>query len=144
MLNHRQFHAARLMRHQVDQAYPLVQLMSPSVDLARWRAYARWHMRFPAQQGILIVSDSVGHIFGIANFRRQWELEQDPVLVSDRFIGVDLVDPAEINALLISALDRIAVDFGCSAIHAYESQIGIGASADQKPIIKKCTLMTRN
>jgi hypothetical protein len=116
--------AAPLTRRHIDQAYTLVQLALPAIDVIHWRGYARWHMRRPNESGILAAWDRRGHIFGLANYLRQVSLAQGPILVSDQMITVDMVNPNQVSDLLFSALTRITDDLGCNQLQCRMDRAG--------------------
>lgn len=110
------FVATPLKRQEIDRAYPLVQIVVPAVDQRRWRDYAQAYLRRPTERGILAARNAEGCICGLANFRREVELEATPVLVSDRLMFLDIVSPGAVAAALMRALEDLAMTTGCQRL----------------------------
>ena len=110
------FAAAPLRPHEIARAFPLVQLLMPSIDLGRWARFARRFLRSSTgHRGILSVRDHRGHIRGLAIFRRQLDIGGQ-VLLADPVMFIDLLDSAEVGLALISALEAKAREVGCEEV----------------------------
>ena len=104
-----------LLPHEIGRAFPLVQLMLPSIDQRLWERFARRFLRSSGRRGILSVRDHRGHIRGLAVFRRQLDISGQ-VLLADPVLFVDLLDPADVGLVLITALEAKAREFGCEEV----------------------------
>ena len=110
------FAVAPLRPHEIARAFPLVQLLMPSIDLRRWKRFACRFLRSASgRRGILSVRDHRGHIRGLAIFRRQFDIS-GPVLLADPVLFVDLLDSSEVGLALIEALEAKAREVGCDEV----------------------------
>jgi len=110
------FVAAPLRPHEIARAFPLVQLLMPSVDLRRWKRFACRFLRSASgRRGILSVRDHRGHIRGLAIFRRQSDIAGS-ILLADPVLFVDLLDASRVGEALIRALEAKAREVGCEEV----------------------------
>ena len=103
------------MPHEIGRAFPLVQLMLPSIDQRHWDRFARRFLRSSGRRGILSVRDHRGHIRGLAIFRRQFDLSGQ-ILLADPVLFIDLLDSTDVALVLINALEAKAREFGCEEV----------------------------
>jgi len=108
--------ASPLQLHEVGRAYPLVQLLMPSIDRRRWERFARSFLRQSRRRGIIAVRDHRGHVRGLAIYRREIDVG-GPVLNADPVLFVDLLDASELALALIRALEATAWEADCAALH---------------------------
>jgi len=109
------FTAAPLKPNEIGRAFPLVQLLMPSIDLRRWDRFARDFLRSSGRRGILAIRDHRGNIRGLAIFRRQLDLSGQ-VLLADPVLFIDLLDATEVGLALIAALEAKAREAGCDEV----------------------------
>lgn len=112
----RRLHPESLTAEQVDQAFPLVQMVRPRLGLAGWRARAR-ALLARADAGIVVLRDDAGLMLGLF----VWTLDHDPdhgrTLCAADFVARDIVDPDRVADALADALDATARAHGCRAVH---------------------------
>ena len=107
--------ATPLKPHEIGRAFPLIQLLMPSIDLRRWDRFARRFLRSSGRRGILAIRDHRGNIRGLAVFRREMDLSGQ-VLLADPVLFVDLLDATEVGLALIAALEAKAREVGCDEV----------------------------
>jgi len=133
--------AKPLARRQIDQAFPVVQTIAPDLGVERWRAFAaavlaaaeletgdtpparstgqgvepRGVMAEPC--GIMTVQNARGYIHGLFSYAVEENLRHGRVLEIDNFIVLDLFDLAGAAEELLRAMDVLAGELGCMAIH---------------------------
>lgn len=115
------FIAKPLTSRQIDQAFPLVQVLAPGLDVDRWRAFARAVMPEdgprPAPTGIIGIQNANGYIHGLFSYARTPDLVHGAVLAVENVIVLDLFDMAGAALTLVGAVDRLAASLSCAAIH---------------------------
>ncbi|HYG90520.1 MAG TPA: hypothetical protein VD978_30170 [Azospirillum sp.] len=119
------FIAKPLGKRQVDQAFPVVRAILPNLALDRWRAFAAARLdrtqgaSGPAviRAGIMTVQNERGYIHGLFSYSADDHLHHGCVLTVENFIVHDLFNLPDVAATLLRAMDTIARDLGCSAIH---------------------------
>jgi hypothetical protein len=126
--------AKPLGHRQIDQAFPVVQTIAPDLGVERWRDFAAAILAAaelesgdaapagaPEQgirpRGIMTVQNARGYIHGLFSYTVEENLRHGRVLEADNFIVLDLFDPAGAAAELLGAMDELAGQLGCSAIH---------------------------
>jgi hypothetical protein len=130
---HDTYVAKPLIRRQIDQAFPVVQTIAPDLDVERWRDFAAavlavQELEFdvgssartdtpPHARGIMTVQNARGYIHGLFSYMVEEHLRHGRVLAVENFIVLDLFDMAGAADALLSAMDRMADDLGCAAIH---------------------------
>lgn len=118
----RQVTVKSLTADQLDQAFPLIQAIAPSITLEEWRAFAEPLLEKPsgapqAQGGVLIAEDERGYISGLVAYRVQQDLMHGSVLVAEHFIAFDFFERDRIADALARALEGLAAGHRCAAIH---------------------------
>ena len=111
-----------LTTDRINQAFPLIQAIAPSIGLEEWQAFAQALLvgetdTRPAPGGILIAEDERGYIAGLVAYRLQRDLLQGPVLVAEHFIAFDFFERDRIAEALARALEGLAAGHRCAAIH---------------------------
>ena len=132
---HDTYVAKPLIRRQIDQAFPVVQTIAPDLDVDRWRDFAAAVLSgreleseneptvrlgegaAPHPRGIMTVQNARGYIHGLFSYTAEEHLRHGRVLTVENFIVLDLFDMAGAADELLNAMDRVADDLGCSAIH---------------------------
>lgn len=125
--------AKPLGRHQIDQAFPVVQTLVPELDIDRWRAYALLMLGNEAAapapdielfqcsilptRGIVTVQNDHDYIHGLFSYRRIESLRHGTLLFVENFIVVDLFRQRESADTLLQAIDHVAGVLKCGAIH---------------------------
>lgn len=109
----------RLAASQIRIVYPLMRQANPTVTLPQWLQYARSFAAVtrPDRAGILIARPAgQQHPSGAVCYRRHRDMRQGSILIAEHFITLDLLYPDGVLRALLSELDNIAHDSGCSAI----------------------------
>lgn len=104
---------------RIGQAFTLIQAALPDVALEDWRSFAMPLVQPQGQPmaGILTVMSEQDYIAGLSIYRIEHDLQHGPALVADHFMALDLFDrPAVVHALA-AALEDLARERGCTAIH---------------------------
>ncbi|EWY37847.1 hypothetical protein N825_15715 [Skermanella stibiiresistens SB22] len=125
--------AKPLARRQIDQAFPVVQTIAPDLDIERWREFAAAILAAPELEssagrsvgshlreggrGIMTVQNSRGYIHGLFSHAVEDHLRHGRVLSVENFIVLDLFDLDGAADALLGAMDKVADDLGCAAIH---------------------------
>jgi hypothetical protein len=120
-----------LSRAAILNAYPLVHLAFPALDLPAWRRFARLalgHRR--GKMGGILVARRAGrrHISGLICYRREPDLVLGQVLRARDLIAIDIVDTGSIVLALISGLRSHARACGCSSVHLMMPDMGFSAT----------------
>lgn len=106
-----------LSDRQIDQAFPLIQSILPGIRVEDWRHYAgRLISPSDRRTGIMTVQNR-GYIYGLFSYRVDASLQHGSMLMVENFIVLDLFNPSGAAAALLEAMDALADDLGCSAIH---------------------------
>ncbi len=114
------FFVEALSRSTLLNAYPLVHLAVPTLDLAAWRRFARLVLdgRRGAHTGILVAKRlSRRHICGLVCYRREPDLILGQVIQARNLIAIDLLDTQSIVLALVSSLRSLARANSCSSVH---------------------------
>lgn len=119
------FIAKPLGRRQIDQAYPLIGAIAPALGVERWRAFAAAMIGEGAASapggampcGIMTVQNANGYIHGLFSYNVEQDLRHGRALVVDNFVVLDLFDLPGAAEVLLHAMDGLARDLGCTAIH---------------------------
>ena len=110
---------------RVIQAFPLIQTALPGVTLAAWRDFAAAQMhggntRADDQEGgILAVTDRRGYIAGLGSYRLVPDLVHGRLLDTGHFLAFDLLERQPVAEALAAALEALARERGCSAVHTH-------------------------
>lgn len=116
----RKFVVEALSRTAVLNAYPLVHLAVPTLDLPAWRRFARLALdrRRGSLAGILVAKRAARrHICGLVCYRREPDLILGQVIRARNLIAIDILDTQSIILALISNLRSLARANGCSSVH---------------------------
>lgn len=117
----RQLKVDQLARERVQQVYPLIQLAKPRLSLDDWRVQALAHIdaKNRANRGFLGVEDERGVVLGVLQYEVDEDGEEGRVLRIRNFVALDLFEKLRDHVAeeLIRAMDRLAADHGCVAIH---------------------------
>jgi GNAT superfamily N-acetyltransferase len=112
--------AQPLTSEKVDQAYALVQLVTPQISLEAWRDFAGSLISpFEApESGILAIEDERKYILGLVGYVVDHDLEHGQTLIAKNFIAFDATEKRrkEIAFALIKAMEDLARDKRCGAI----------------------------
>lgn len=133
------FIAKPLGRRQIDQAYPLVCAIAPGLGIDQWRAFAAALLDsatmgssskggngggggagtdgLPAARGIMTVQNAQGYMHGLFSYAVEPQLLHGRTLCVDNFVVLDLFDIAGPAETLLQAMEGLARQLGCTAIH---------------------------
>ncbi len=112
-----------LSAERVSQAFPLIQTALPEVTLAAWRDFAAALMSGgdapggAREGGILAVTDERDYIAGLCSYRVAPDLVHGRLLDADHFLAFDLLDRRPVAEALAEALEALARERGCRAVH---------------------------
>jgi hypothetical protein len=109
-----------LSRTAILNAYPLVHLAVPTLDLPAWRRFTRLALdrRRGTLAGILVARRTARrHICGLVCYRREPDMIFGQVLQARNLIAIDILDTQSIVLALISSLRSLANANGCSSVH---------------------------
>ena len=109
-----------LSRTAILNAYPLVHLAVPTLDLPAWLRFARLALdrRRGTLAGILVARRTARrHICGLVCYRREPDMIFGQVLQARNLIAIDILDTQSIVLALISSLRSLANANGCSSVH---------------------------
>ncbi len=105
----------------VRTVFPLVREAVPGLELRDWIKYARpvTNPRRAARAGIVAVRRVPWPLpCGLFLYRRDTDLGYGPVLATEYFVALDVLDAAPVVRALTGEMDALARRFGCSAIRA--------------------------
>ena len=114
-----------LSAERIAQAFPLIQTALPEVTLAAWRDFAAALMsggnaRGDAWEGgILAVTDGRDYIAGLCSYRVVPDLVHGRLLDAGHFLAFDLLDRRPVAEALAEALEALARERGCTAVHTH-------------------------
>jgi len=121
-----------LSAERVIQAFPLIQTALPEVTLAAWRDFAaalmsgrnaRGDTRGDAWEGgILAVTDGRDYISGLCSYRVVPDLVHGRLLDAGLFLAYDLLDRRPVAEALAAAVEALARQRGCTAVHTHLPQ----------------------
>ena len=80
------------------------------------QAFALIRMTLP-ERGIATVDNEQGYIVGLATYRVQHGLRDNPALKAEHVVAVDLIRQEEVARILLTELECLARRFGCVALH---------------------------
>ena len=109
-----------LSRTAISDAFPIVHLVMPKLDLQAWQRFAQssLHTSRDRPAGILIARRRARrHISGLVCYRLEADLTCGRIIQAGNLIGIDILDPRPIILLLIRHLGRLAQLNGCTAVH---------------------------
>ncbi len=108
-----------LTPERVAQAFPLIQTALPAVTLEEWRDFAL-PLANPAGQsasGVVTVISEQDFIVGLCCYRVEKSLHHGAVLMADPFVALDLLDLKAVASALADAIESLAREWHCTAIH---------------------------
>ncbi len=108
-----------LTPERVAQAFPLIQIALPAVNLEDWREFAAPLARAqgPADDGIItVVSEQVDFV-GLCCYRVTQDLRHGAVLLANHFLILDLFGQQAVVRALADAVESLARERRCTAIH---------------------------
>jgi len=114
------FFVEALPRSAILNAYPLVHLAVPTLDLPAWRRFAHLALdrRRGTLAGILAARRAARrHICGLVCYRREPDLILGQVIQARNLIAIDMLDTQPIVLALLSSLRSLALANGCSSVH---------------------------
>lgn len=105
---------------KVPQAFPVMQnLVGLSLD--RWQRYARSRVEaensLPGSTGIVAIENQQGYIHGLFGYRVDMDLRCGQVLLCEYLVALGLFDAAAVLDVLVEAMESLARDKRCGAIH---------------------------
>lgn len=120
-----------LSRTAIRDAFPIVHLVMPALDLQAWLRFARSSLHSSRGQlaGILVVRRRARrHISGLVCYRLEVGLGCGRIIQARNLIGIDILDPRPIISILIRHLEQLARINRCTAVHirAEEGDSAIG------------------
>ena len=115
----RKLNVGLLAPEQIDHAFPLICASCPDADLEAWRRFARLRLSEGVGfgTGILVVRNEQACIVGIGAFQLSNDLLHGPILFTDQFCALDIVDQASVARALENGIEKIARRHGCTAVH---------------------------
>lgn len=118
------FKAKPLTPDQVAQAFPLVQSAIPGLTLEDWRRYARQlearrGAATPYEAGIVTIQSEQGYIHGLFSYVVEPDLRHSRVLSIENFVALDLVEREAAAAAVFKAMEEVAANLDCRAIHVH-------------------------
>lgn len=116
-----------LSADRIDQAYPLIQMVRPSLSFDGWRTHAG-RLLARGDSGILVLSDPRGLILGLVCWQVTEDANHGRTLTAEDFVALDIVDPHRVAEVLADALEATAREVGCEAVHTNVACVG-GAGA---------------
>ncbi|MFQ6017175.1 MAG: hypothetical protein ACE5KF_03180 [Kiloniellaceae bacterium] len=122
----RQLRIRPLTPDRIAQAYPLVQAALPEVSLGDWRDFAAPLVSPKAQPdaGIITVISERDYIAGLCSYHIAHDLRHGPALIADHFLALDLFDQRAVVHALAEAIESLAKDRLCTAIHTNLPETG--------------------
>ncbi len=109
-----------LSRTAISDAFPMMHLVMPKLDLQAWRRFARFTLKTSRERpaGILIVRRSARHyICGLVCYRLEADMACGRIIQARNLIGIDILNPRPIILLLVRHLGLLAQSNGCKAVH---------------------------
>ena len=123
-----QFSLAPLKPEQVAEAYPLVRMALPQLELDAWQGYAA--AVASAGGGVLTLLAPNGAIHALAAYRTVPSLHHGRALVVDLFVAFELSRKAPARTALVEGLHQLAEGLDCRAVlFTSESQGLLSAGA---------------
>ncbi len=116
-----------LTPERVAQAFPLIQTTLPAVTLEEWRDFAT-PLASPAGQatgGVVTVISEQDFIVGLCCYRVEKNLRHGAVLMADPFLVLDLLDMKTVARALADAIESLAQEWHCTAIHTSLPATGV-------------------
>jgi len=121
-----------LTPERVAQAFPLIQIALPAVSLEDWRDFATPLARAqgPADDGIITVVSEQDYIVGLCCYRVTQDLRHGAVLLANHFLILDLFGQQAVVRALADAVESLARERRCTAIHTSLPETGVKGADD--------------
>ncbi len=121
-----------LTPERVAQAFPLIQIAFPAVSLEDWRDFATPPARAQGQVdgGIITVDSEQGYIVGLCCYRVAQDLRHRAVLLANHFLILDLIGQQAVGRALADAVESLARNRRCTAIHTSLPEAGVKGADD--------------
>ena len=121
-----------LTPERIAQAFPLIQTAYPVVSLEDWRDFATplASAQGPADGGIITVVNEQGYIVGLCCYLDTQDLRHGAVLLANHFLILDLFDQQAVVRALADALESLARERRCTAIHTSVPETGVKRADD--------------
>ena len=105
--------------HDSRQAFPLIQSLLPSLTLDEWLEFidALSLLPQPRASGVIAAYNGRGYIHGLFSYAVRADLAHGRILEVDNFVAFEFPDARGVTRELADGMDRLAVDYGCRAIH---------------------------
>jgi len=110
------YHARALTIGQIDQAFPIIQAVRPTLGLDDWRRFAVALSAIGAERAGIMTAQAAGYIHGLFSYAVEPHILHRRVLSVDNFVAVDLLDPGAVIETLLESIDRLAGELRCSAV----------------------------
>ena len=124
-----------LAPEQIRPAWALVRTGNPELTLAQWLRFARRAVRRlptgkPRTHGVMVARRQGRSLLcGLVCYQRVRDMECGQVLNAGHYIAVDIIDPAPVLGALVSAMEALAAELGCSAVRSMISDNQAALSA---------------
>jgi hypothetical protein len=117
---------------RVAQAFPLIQIAFPALSLQDWQYFATplASAQGQADGGIITVVSEQEYINGLCCYRVTQDLQHGAVLMADLFMILDLVDQMAVVHALADAVESLARERRCTAIHTSLPETGVKGADD--------------
>lgn len=117
------YHVRKLPPDGTVRAFPVIQAAWPDVSLDSWVAYVE-KLCTPSRvatgsSGIMAAENPRGYIHGLFCYIVHVALNHGSVLVVDNFVALDAGDRAAAVEALLAAMEALARDLRCTAIHTH-------------------------
>jgi hypothetical protein len=115
------FTVEALRPDQLRAVYPLIREAVPDLTLPAWLRFARplTAPRRAAHSGI-VAARRTGRVHpgGLFCYRVDRDLERGKILIAERFVAVDLLDPKAVLTALVAELEGLGTRLGCGAVRS--------------------------
>jgi hypothetical protein len=108
-----------LSQDRAALAYPLIQTVRPALSLEAWEEYATGILQVGADGsgGIMTLQNPRGLIAGLFVYRIEEVPDHGRTLVAEDFVALDIIDSEVVAESLADALEQVAREHGCQAVH---------------------------
>lgn len=109
-----------LLRTAISDAFPIMHLVMPGLDLQAWQRFARasLHTSRDRPAGILIARRSIRrHVCGLVCYRMETDLAYGRIIAARHLIAADILNNHTIMLLLVRHLARMARASFCTGVH---------------------------
>lgn len=111
------FIAAPLAVRQIDQAFPIVQSIQPTLPIDDWRRFAVNLQALGGRRAGIMTAQRGGYIHGLYSYAVEPHIHHHRLLVIDNFVALDLFDPGGVTEVLLASMEALATELRCTAIH---------------------------